>query len=458
MDACIPERAVRTRVSAPPARRQHGQSIVFVLGLAAALAGALVLSYGAGERSHSKRRLIDAADAAAFGGAVWQARTLNFQAYANRAIVANEVALAQAVSLRSWSAYFGRTLVNVDTVTQYVPYLGAATHAAAGVWSAVDAAIQPSMRGAEGISIAVNTMLANAQPAVHAFGLVAAEEVARASLAAAGPATGPSGAMPALLARNAIEWNRLTASYAGPERARLRTLVLDGRDGFTTERNARLAPPIVGLLARLEKRGGTELVGFDTWRGMDTLAVHRRRSLLFGSFREAIPVGWGAAQDAVRPSPLRGYHGGTWQTNPRTSQLAEATLPAQTLYAYPGIPVIRDVTNPSVRDERTVRFVVEAADRTHDPVADTRGLGVADLATLQQRTSWAPTPSANAVHALGAAVVRFERPEGRADGRREYANLYNPYWQARLAAPLASERALAAAARGGSDPYAALAP
>ena len=56
----------------------------------------------------AKVRLVGAADAAAYSAAVWQARALNFQAYMNRGIVANEVATAQLVSLRSWSAYMNQ--------------------------------------------------------------------------------------------------------------------------------------------------------------------------------------------------------------------------------------------------------------------------------------------------------------------------------------------------------------
>jgi hypothetical protein len=74
----------------------------------------------------------------------------------------------------------------------------------------------------------------------------------------------------------------------------------------------------------------------------------------------------------------------------------------------------------------------------------------------------APVPTSAArsprAHALAVAAVRFERPEGRADGRREHPSLYNPYWVARLAAPASAERALAAGARGVVDPFAGLAP
>jgi hypothetical protein len=46
-----------------------------------------------------------------------QARSLNLQAYMNRAIVTNEVAIAQSVSLRSWSDYLKQTVQDINTVT-----------------------------------------------------------------------------------------------------------------------------------------------------------------------------------------------------------------------------------------------------------------------------------------------------------------------------------------------------
>ena len=50
----------------------------------------------------AKIKLQNTADAAAYSAAVLQARDYNFAAYTNRAMVANQVTVAQAVSLRSW--------------------------------------------------------------------------------------------------------------------------------------------------------------------------------------------------------------------------------------------------------------------------------------------------------------------------------------------------------------------
>jgi hypothetical protein len=444
------------RSGATAARTQRGQAAVFVLGLAAALAGAFVFAYGAGEATARKQRLIDAADAAAFGAATWQARTLNFQAYANRAIVANEVALAQAVSLRSWSDYLLRTLTNVNTVTQFVPYLGQVTTALQRGWDAVDEVVQPSMQAVEATAAFANGVLSGAQPLVHLTGFVAADQIATSTLAAYAPDTAPSRAHATLTARNATDWLRFTDTYAGNDRTRLRDVVHAGRDGFTRSRGARFAPLPASLVVRLEKRGGTELVGLDTWRGIDTLALHRRGGFLnLGSFRESTPLGWGGAQNAIRASRQRGDHGGAWAVNPRTARLAESRLNANDGRTYPGLPVTRDVSSPRRQDERELRFVVEAAGAPVDPVSDARGLRVRSLAAPGGA---ADVSSAAEARALAAAGVKFERPEGRADRRREFGNLYSPYWVARLAAPAAADRALASAVAGRVDPYVGLAP
>ena len=112
-------------------KHQKGQSLVFLLGFTAALIGAMLLVFNTGQVTADKERLVNAADAAAYSGAIWEARALNFQSYMNRAIVANEVAIAQSVSLRSWVDYVRSSLNNVNMITQFVPYLGAVTRALA---------------------------------------------------------------------------------------------------------------------------------------------------------------------------------------------------------------------------------------------------------------------------------------------------------------------------------------
>ena len=117
----------------------------------AVLAAALLFVFDAGQASSEKRRLVDAADAAALSAATWQARALNFESYMNRAVIANEAAIAQSVSLRSWSAYMNRMLPGAAALTRVVPLLNAATLALERVWAAFDAALQPGLATFEGM-------------------------------------------------------------------------------------------------------------------------------------------------------------------------------------------------------------------------------------------------------------------------------------------------------------------
>jgi hypothetical protein len=75
--------------------------------------------YKAGKLTTKKMQLQNAADAAAYSMAVVEARDLNFAAYMNRAIVANEVGIGQLVGLASWAFHwrsFADFLMAYDTL------------------------------------------------------------------------------------------------------------------------------------------------------------------------------------------------------------------------------------------------------------------------------------------------------------------------------------------------------
>jgi hypothetical protein len=88
--------------------RQSGQAIVLILLLTlAALVGGVAL-FSTGILTSEKIQLQNAADASAYSVSVIEARDLNYTAYMNRAMVANEVAIGQMVSMMSW-AYMTRS-------------------------------------------------------------------------------------------------------------------------------------------------------------------------------------------------------------------------------------------------------------------------------------------------------------------------------------------------------------
>ncbi|GJM05070.1 MAG: hypothetical protein DHS20C09_10610 [marine bacterium B5-7] len=86
--------------------KQRGQAAVFVILFSAILLVAALSLYKTGKITTNKMQLQNAADAAAYSMSVVEARDLNFASYMNRAIVANEVGIAQFVGLASWAFHF----------------------------------------------------------------------------------------------------------------------------------------------------------------------------------------------------------------------------------------------------------------------------------------------------------------------------------------------------------------
>ena len=85
---------------------QKGQAMVFsLLFLAVAIMTMLIL-YNQGQLVKNRVQLENAADAAVYSQAKLAARNLNFIAYTNRAMVANEVSIGQMVSLLSWVKHY----------------------------------------------------------------------------------------------------------------------------------------------------------------------------------------------------------------------------------------------------------------------------------------------------------------------------------------------------------------
>lgn len=74
--------------------------------LAVVLVLAALSLYRAGRMTASKMELQNAADAMAYGVSTVEARDLNFAAYTNRAMIANEVAIGQAIGMASWAYHW----------------------------------------------------------------------------------------------------------------------------------------------------------------------------------------------------------------------------------------------------------------------------------------------------------------------------------------------------------------
>lgn len=434
-----------------PPRRQAG--VVLVLCLALLLLGALGLhlSFAAGRAFTERERLDAAADAAAYSAALWQARVLNYQALANRAIVAHEVAMAQAVTLASWARYVARFSQSASVLAApWPPVAGAlaAVQDAAGVVAEITEQVtgeEVAMRSAD------SRLLAAGQEFLQlSVGGFAASAVANEIVRSADPRffafTLP---LPASVVP--------TRRHAGEDRARLFEVVRRSLDDFVLGPRGLDLPlyllpsPCFGSpgagwsawFSMLRKRGGTTMgPDLQRWEAADTLSLHTHlpQRGWFGWFQgcrqvEALPLAWGAAEAASPPAGMLVGDPGQVRENPSAAALAEQTLaasPIAGMSAYPGMPVVRELDHGALADTRFP--VARLAVLARAPAPAGRGAG---------RLASPSAGTAGQLWSLASAEVYFRRPPGEPT-RVEYASLFSPYWQARLVEPSALERVVAA--------------
>lgn len=439
---------------------QHGQVLVLALVLLLAGLFALFFLFSAGQVVATKQRLVNAADAAAWSAAVWRARVLNFHAYANRAILAQEVAVAQAVTLVSWAKYFERFTSNAGTLAAAwppaAPVLEAAASVARTARELTEAAAAEEIRVRAAPLTGYKSLLARSQEtlqlAADAFGLGAvANEVVRANDASFFAfALGDAGA-----------FARFTRRYdSDADRARLRDLTVDSLDAFVRGprrddlRLLLLPSSCFGRTTSVDrwfrwwrKRGGTEMApDLERWQAADTGSIHNwRRSGFLGRScrqREWLPVGWGAAQasDGSSSPGIVGNPGSTADNRAATA-LAEREIAGEGFAGfdrYGGIERVRELNYGALADGRfpvSQVVVLARAEARNVRTANALDVGAGRLRLFEAFAG-------NRLWAMAVGEAYFRRPPG-APARIEYASLYSPYWQARLAEPSEAQRAAA---------------
>lgn len=429
-------RRTRLEARARHGHPQSGQALVLGMLLAGAVTLAFVRYFDAGMVVAEKARQDHALDTAAYSGALVQARALNMLAYINRAQVAHQVAMAHLVTLGSWAHFAGTEATRASMANPPAHVLGmhfGPEHAAAylGAVKAAGLDLQAAEHGS----------LASAY-AEH-------DRRSRSVLAAA--AGRVAGSLPQH--RDKAMREVLSASYPETERYTLR-ITQDAMPGFlaTYAGNPRLRPflhDVTGLyrfldprehIARsrypvdarcpslrheLRRRGVTVLDETGRWQSIDTQSYHALRSNRWvGCYFREYAMGWGwvppreamlvdaphvegapedfADQDFwrwVRQATSWDISGGN--ANPLANSWAHA---ARQQWAGGGLPSFQDLAAGGA-PEAHFNVSLERDGR--------RGL------TFTSHSS---------------AVAYFRRPQARADGRRELANVFHPYWQARLAA------------------------
>jgi hypothetical protein len=115
---------------------QQGQASVFVLVLLGVVLVSAIFLYQSGRITSEKMQLQNAADSAAFGALTLEARSLNFAAYTNRAMIANEVAVGQLIGMLSWADQLTQAEEYADIYTGAIEAIGAVISAALAVETA----------------------------------------------------------------------------------------------------------------------------------------------------------------------------------------------------------------------------------------------------------------------------------------------------------------------------------
>ncbi|MFA7667406.1 MAG: hypothetical protein WCY32_14955, partial [Burkholderiaceae bacterium] len=420
----------------------------------------LFFLFSTGQALSARQRLDNAADAAAWSAALWRARVLNFHAYSNRAIIAQEIAVAQAVTMTSWAKYFEHFTANAAQLAAVYPpaatILSAASSIAANARELTERAAADEIGWRADPLTGYKQLLLRSQSLLHrsadTFGMGAvANEVARAS----------DSRFFAFAMSDAGGYQRFTRVWdSDPERERLQRVVVEALDRFSAGprsidlRLMLLPSSCVGRTTNVDrmfqwyrKRGGTVMTGLERWEAVDTGSIHDwRRRRLIGSCRdrESLPLGWGAAE-ASHGEPqgvLLAQPGGTADNGSATLR-AEAEIAGRGhagFKAYDGIARIRDLNLGALDDPRfpvTRVAVLARMEARNVRTADSLNLATGRLRLFDRFAG-------NRLWSLASAEVYFRRPAG-APARIEYASLYSPYWQVRLTESSSAERLAAMA-------------
>lgn len=468
------------RMSVTIRSRRRGQVLPLGLVFLVICCVSMLFMFSSGKLVDEKLTVTNAADAAAYSAGIAQARALNYEAYVNRAIIANELAIAQAISMVSWLRYFQAAVYNVATLDELVVehlIVGGVPVAAAlsgtaylNAWTGGQA-LDYIVEWVEYInSIGIMNLHAAAVIALRASQVATdlafstgilqrdlAREVARRSDASLDVDIVPTSIVG--LAGFTRTYGR--NSRNGEERGRLADSVMRSRDEFTASRGFTHNGPNIPFVQKnvsLRKRGGTDLISFDEWQAADTMAVHRQT---WPCFRKGLPR-WcnpeeisiaGAARGETALSGGTGgsgSYGRSTEDNPETTSntLSSNNEDLRNVGAvlWTGISENQDLSDLDPdKDQRVgISFFVWKPEDTSRTAA--RNPNVRPGGQLQVFTAAAP---GNRIASLARAEVYFLRPDVRPDGRRELPSLYSPYWQSRLVAPTTADRIYAATRQSG---------
>lgn len=487
-------------------RTQRGQAVP--IGLAAMLFATILTFalYNTAQTTSEKMRVTNAVDAATYSGLVYQARALNFQSYTNRAMVANQVSIAQTVSFVSWTRYLRIAARNLNNSIGWIPVVRPWTQAFYQVANQIQNVMDRIARIAIPVLDYLITGLSQSQRILHWATFASTQDVIREVVSRNDPSYEITPLGWAWMANNANNWRTFTTEYdSNFHQTRKANLIQRSRDGWSNggspgsaitnrDRGWTIRAADIGIIRiELVKGGQTQMFSRGArnnrnqnnirweYKAKDTLSIHLAW-LCFTwrgprTCRQEIPIGWGAAYLSESNNDLHNCSSGgwfwrdddcPWSRNRIADRYAEQDK-HRINAEYNGIRPYRDVANLDPddsspfdgRDPRlglwlevrkpgaTIRTSskVDGLGSPNNPAQTRNGLGTGMFRVNDQYAG-------NEVTAVSAGEVFFRRPVprvagryGAQDSRDEYGNLFNPYWDVHLS-DATRARAIAWAAKG----------
>ena len=243
--------------------------------------------FNAGMLSQERVSLQNTADAAAYSSAVLVARDLNFQAYTNRAMVANQIAMAQYVGLSSWIKMLAVATENLDTYFGWIPVVGWIIGVVDAVMAAVDGVAQPVLEGMTTVTNFYTAALSKGQEIFRVGMSLSSILVINDVVKANDPKINFNAASQSLfIGDSANTWYSFTSrvdtgfdsnDFNEERREEFHKVTTNSRDRFTSRRTydwINVEVPFVKT--RVEKAGGSDLIDTDdqeTWTAMDTVSL-----------------------------------------------------------------------------------------------------------------------------------------------------------------------------------------
>lgn len=417
---------------------QAGQALVLALIILAVGVVAFLRFFHVGQVVAARAKQTHALDAAAYSGALVQARALNMLALLNRAQTGHQLAMAHLVTLGSWAHFAGTQagrLARQNPPVHVINMMFGSGHGQAYAAASKAAGLE-QMAYTDG-------PLANAYGQHHALLSEVFAAVQKQVVESVAPAR--EQAMQHILARNYpgyaadfdlsitdTHWPGYVHQVAGMT---LRPFVgqVAALYGFLDPRNHTARNPW-SVDARcphkrheLRRRGTTQMDAAGRWQSIDTESYHALRSNRWiGCYFREYPMGWGWVPTRRGQTP----------DGPYVDQPPQ-DFSAQDFWRWvqesTDWNIAQGDANPLANSWASVsRQTWEGGGlQPYYDVAGQRPDTLGFEVVLRH-----PGPEELMVTTQAAAEVFFERPQPRSDGKAESASLFRPYWQARLAPSL----------------------